>query len=147
MTTRAQATWLNDYKFQASSEEPEIDLAGYFGADPVTTAITGFPEWKGFVGLDYEEENWSAGALLRWIGPVDDINPGDTDLSTHGDTTWYMDVQGSYFCWQNMKISGGIRNVWNQQPPYLTNYDDMNTLPITYDTLGRFFYGTVTFTF
>ncbi|WP_346839038.1 TonB-dependent receptor [Microbulbifer sp. SAOS-129_SWC] len=143
----AKATWLDEYKFRASNEEPEIDLAGFYGADPVTTAITGFPEWKGYIGADYKADNWSAGTILRWIGPVDDINPGDNDLATHADSTWYMDLHASYFCWENMTVSGGIRNAWNQQPPYVTNYDDMNTIPITYDTLGRFFYGTVSFSF
>ncbi|WP_250459626.1 TonB-dependent receptor plug domain-containing protein [Microbulbifer litoralis] len=141
------ATYLHDYKFQASEFDPEIDLAGKFGADPVTTRIAAFPEWKIFLTGDYELENWSIGTTVRMEGEVEDISPTASDLATFVDNTWYQDIRASYFCWEDITISGGIRNVWNQQPPYVTNYDDMNTLPLNYDTVGRFVYGSVTFQF
>lgn len=141
------ATWLHEWEFQASEFDPKIDLAGKFGADPVTTRIAAFPEWKLYLSADYEAEFWSVGTTVRMEGEVDDINPDPADLSTHVDSTWYQDLRASYYCWENVEISGGIRNVWNQQPPYVTNYDDMNTLPLNYDTIGRFFYGSVTLRF
>jgi iron complex outermembrane receptor protein len=141
------ATYLNEYKFQASEFDPEIDLAGKFGADPVTTRIAAFPEWKFYLSADYELDYWSIGTTVRVEGEVEDIAPSDADLAVQVDSTWYQDIRASYFCWENVKISGGIRNVWNQQPPYVTNYDDMNTLPLNYDTVGRFFFGSVTLSF
>lgn len=141
------ATYLHEYKFQASEFDPEIDLAGKFGADPVTTRIAAFPEWKLYVSADYEADYWSVGTTVRMEGPVDDVSPFPPDLATHVDTTWYQDIRASYFCWEDITISGGIRNIWNQQPPYVTNYDDMNTLPLNYDTVGRFFYGSITLSF
>ncbi len=141
------ATWLHDYKFQASSFDPEINLAGKFGADPVTTRIAAFPRWKIYLSADYEADYWSVGTTVRMEGPVDDVAPTSTDLATQVDATWYQDLRAAYFCWEGVKISGGIRNVWDQQPPYVTNYDDMNTLPLNYDTIGRFFYGSITLSF
>jgi len=147
VTVNATATYLHEWKYRGSSEDPTVDLAGYFGADPVTTAIVAFPEWKFYGTVGYEYDCWSAFTTVRMLGEVDDFAPSPGDLATHIDTTWYQDVNFNYFRWENVTLTGGIRNVWNQQPPYVTNNDDMNTLMRSYDTVGRFFYGSVTLRF
>ena len=147
VSVNLSATYLHEWKYRGSSEDPTIDLAGYFGADPVTTAIVAFPEWKFYGTVGYEYDCWSAFTTVRMLGEVDDFDPSPGDLATHIDTTWYQDVNFNYFRWENVTLTGGIRNVWNQQPPYVTNNDDMNTLMRSYDTVGRFFYGSVTLRF
>ncbi|AOS95606.1 Colicin I receptor precursor [Microbulbifer aggregans] len=147
-TFSASATYLNEWRFQASEFEPEVDLAGYYGVDPVTTRIAAFPEWKLYTSWGYEYQDcWSTTLVVRMEGDVDDIDPRDVDLSTHVDNQWYTDLNFRYFYWDDITLSGGIRNMFNQQPPYVTNYDDMNTLPLNYDTTGRYFYGRVQFKF
>ena len=146
-TVDFKATYLHEWKYQASEFEPEIDLAGFYGADPVTTRIAAFPEWKMWTDFGYEYDCWDAHVTVRMEGEVDDIDPGETDLMTHVDAKWYTDFNFNYRRWEDITLTGGIRNMWNQQPPYVTNYDDMNTLPLNYDTVGRFFYGSVTFKF
>ncbi|WP_237057974.1 TonB-dependent receptor plug domain-containing protein [Microbulbifer sediminum] len=146
-TFTGNATWLDEWKFQASEFEPEVDLSGYYGVDPVTTRIAAFPEWKLYTSFGYEYDCWSTNVIVRMEGEVEDIDPRDVDLATRVDSTWYTDFNFRYFRWENVTLSGGIRNVWNQQPPYVTNYDDMNTLPLNYDTVGRFYYGRVAFSF
>ncbi|WGL16359.1 TonB-dependent receptor [Microbulbifer bruguierae] len=147
VTINATATYLHEWKYRGSSEDPTIDLAGYFGADPVTTAIVAFPEWKFYATLGYEYDCWTATTTLRVDDGVNDFDPSEGDLATHIDTHWYQDMNFSYYRWENFTVSAGIRNMWNQQPPYVTNYDDMNTLMRSYDTVGRFFYGSVTLKF
>ncbi|WP_269455089.1 TonB-dependent receptor domain-containing protein [Microbulbifer elongatus] len=147
VSVNLSATYLHEWKYRGSAEDPTIDLAGYFGADPVTTAIVAFPEWKFYGTLGYEYDCWSAFTTVRMLGEVDDFDPSPAALATHIDTTWYQDVNFNYFRWENVTLTGGIRNMWNQQPPYVTNYDDMNTLMRSYDTVGRFFYGSVTLQF
>ncbi|SEA34831.1 TonB-dependent receptor plug domain-containing protein [Microbulbifer marinus] len=146
-TFSGSATWLDEWKFQASEFEPEVDLAGKFGVDPVTTRIAAFPDWKIYTSFNYEYDCWASTVVVRMEGEVDDIDPRDTDLATHVDNTWYTDFNFRYFRWEGITLSGGIRNLFNQQPPYVTNYDDMNTLPLNYDTVGRFYYGRVNFKF
>ena len=147
VTINATATYLHEWKYRGSAEDPTIDLAGYFGADPVTTAIVAFPEWKFYGTVGYDYDCWRASTTVRMLGEVDDFSPSEGDLATHIDTTWYQDFNFSYFRWEDITFSGGIRNMWNQQPPYVTNNDDMNTLMRSYDTVGRFFYGSVTLSF
>ncbi|MCH9691287.1 MAG: TonB-dependent receptor [Gammaproteobacteria bacterium] len=143
----ASATYLDTWEYQVSSFAEKIDLAGHFGADPVTQNKVAFPKWKLYLNGGYEHDTWSIFATVRMLGKVDDIDPSNTALSTKADTTWYTDINASYFGWEDINISGGIRNMFNQQPPYVTNNDDMNTLQLNYDTIGRFFYGSVTFSF
>lgn len=147
ITVNATATYLHEWKYRGSVDDPVIDLAGYYGADPVTTAIVAFPEWKLYSTFGYEYDCWSAYTTVRMLGEVDDFDSQPSDLATHIDATWYQDLNFSYFRWEDLTISGGIRNVWNQQPPYVSNNDDMNTLMRSYDTVGRFFYGRVTLQF
>ncbi|WP_066966879.1 TonB-dependent siderophore receptor [Microbulbifer sp. Q7] len=147
VSVNLSATYLHEWKYRGSSEDPTVDLAGFFGADPVTTAIVAFPEWKFYGTVGYEYDCWSAFTTVRMLGEVDDFDPSPGDLATHIDATWYQDVNFNYFRWENVTLTGGIRNVWNQQPPYVTNNDDMNTLMRSYDTVGRFFYGSVTLRF
>ncbi|AQQ66905.1 hypothetical protein Mag101_04070 [Microbulbifer agarilyticus] len=147
VTVNATATYLHEWKYRGSVDDPTIDLAGYFYADPVTTAIVAFPEWKFYGTVGYELDCWSAFTTIRMIGEVDDFDPSPRDLATQIDNTWYQDVNFNYFQWEGVTITGGIRNLWNQQPPYVTNYDDMNTLMRSYDTVGRYFYGGITLEF
>ncbi|MCK7596056.1 TonB-dependent receptor [Microbulbifer sp. CAU 1566] len=147
VSVNLSATYLHEWKYRGSADDPTIDLAGFYGADPVTTAIVAFPEWKFYGTVGYEYDCWSAFTTVRMLGEVDDFDPSPTDLATQIDATWYQDVNFNYFRWENITLTGGIRNMWNQQPPYVTNNDDMNTLMRSYDTVGRFFYGSVTLQF
>ncbi|GAA5524083.1 vitamin B12 transporter BtuB [Microbulbifer aestuariivivens] len=147
-TFSGTATYLHQWKFQASEFDPEVDLAGYFGVDPVTTRIAAFPKWKLYTSWGYEYQDcWATTVVVRMEGEVDDIAPRDVDLATHVDNKFYTDFNFRYFRWDDIVLSGGIRNVFNQQPPYVTNFDDMNTLPLNYDTTGRYYYGRVQFKF
>ena len=41
----------------------------------------------------------------------------------------------------------GVRNLTDEEPPYVTAYDDMNTLQFSYDTQGRYIYGRASMSF
>jgi iron complex outermembrane receptor protein len=43
-----------------------------------------------------------------------------------------------------MTFTVGARNITDEDPPYVTNYDDMNTLHYSYDTAGAYYYGRFT---
>ncbi len=51
----------------------------------------------------------------------------------------YHDIQG-YFVVNNMTFTAGIRNLTDEDPPYVTNYDDMNTINFSYETAGAYYY-------
>ena len=37
-------------------------------------------------------------------------------------------------------LSAGVRNLLDEEPPYMTSYDDMNTIHFSYDTQGRYYF-------
>ena len=48
-------------------------------------------------------------------------------------------IQG-YFIVNNMSFTAGIRNLTDEDPPYVTNYPDMNTINISYEMAGTYYY-------
>ena len=46
----------------------------------------------------------------------------------------------AYYEWERFGVTAGIRNVADEDPPYVSAYDDMNTIQYSYDTQGRYFY-------
>jgi iron complex outermembrane receptor protein len=133
-------TYLESYKYDAGPGYPALDLAGSFGTDPyLGRAPAAFPEWKANFTSTYSRNNWGVSYFLRWLDGVDDITGADCGLSCDVDAYFYHDING-YYDWGNTTFSFGVRNLFDKDPPYVTNYADMNTLSLNYDTSGRYFY-------
>jgi iron complex outermembrane receptor protein len=86
-----------------------------------------FAEFKTNLGLTYTADSYSLNSTLRYHSGGDDIN---ADASTHdavADAIVYLDVQGTYNL-DNYSVTAGVRNLMDETPPYMSNYDDMNTI-------------------
>ena len=59
---------------------------------------------------------------------------------TKADSVWYQDLQGYYDFGDDFVLTLGAINLTDEDPPYVTNYDDMNTIHFSYDTQGRQYY-------
>ena len=117
-------------------------LAGKFGIDPYNkNAITAFPELAMNVTVGWTRDNWGATALFRWFDETKDGFDGSEcgNVCVAKDVL-YLDMQ-AYYDWDNMRFTIGARNLTDEDPPYVTNYDDMNTLHYTYNTSGQYWYG------
>ena len=141
-----EGTWLNEYRFQAGPGTPELDYAGKFGPDPYFGKRAAFPEWQANLGIGLSRDNWGARWTTRYLSGVDDLDGSAGKASSATGSTFYHDVQGHYG-WDVLTLTAGIRNVFDRQPPYVTAYDDMNTLPASYDTAGRYYYVRATLRF
>ncbi|MBR9826937.1 MAG: TonB-dependent receptor [Alphaproteobacteria bacterium] len=130
------------------------------------TPSLGVIECKGFYGADCGEptpENkflatgsWFYGPLtttVRWshIGEMTDVQTqfyggyaAGLDV-TSIDSFDYFDLNMNYQLTDNWMVYGGIRNVFEQEPPLLGDgpqSEQANTWPATYDPYGRqFFFG------
>jgi len=128
-----------------------------------------FPEWKTNVDIRYSRDDWSASWAIRYIGAVDETIDSLVDEADLGD--YYSgygrvfvakdnaynitreikaqvihDVRFSYFM-DNMNVTVGLDNVFDEEPPYAdTGFND-NTDPRTYNTTGRHVYVTLGLTF
>ena len=93
------------------------------------------------VTVGWTRDNWGATALFRWFDETKDGFDGSEcgNVCVAKDVL-YLDMQ-AYYDWDNMRFTIGARNLTDEDPPYVTNYDDMNTLHYTYNTSGQYWYG------
>lgn len=132
-------TYVDEYTYTPVVGGAAEELKGKFGIDPFNkNAITAFPEWAVNTQVGFVRDNWGANLLFRWFDSTED-GIGDCEVCTAEDKL-YTDLQGFYE-WDNMVFTLGVLNLTDEDPPYVTNYDDMNTLHYSYDTAGRYFYG------
>ena len=142
-------TWLDSYEYTSGPGIDATELAGYFGTDPYQgDNPAAFPELKMNFVASYSRDNWGGSYTIRWMDEVEDVAStcAGSQLSCDVDAYDYHDVQG-YYEWKNITFTAGVRNLWDEEPPYVSNYGDMNTLNFSYDTAGRYYYTRVKLTF
>jgi len=106
-----------------------------------------FPEWKANFNASYSRNNWGGNYTIYWLGEADDVAGSDCGGAVCDVSDYYLhDVQG-YYEWKNFTFTLGVRNLFDEEPPYVSNYDDMNTINYNYDTAGRYFYGRISASF
>ena len=135
-------TYLDSYEYTSGPGIPATQLSGYFGTDPYQTDVpAAFPEWKMNFIASYSRNNWGGSYTMRWWSGVDDVATTckgaqiSCDISDYA----YHDVQG-YYEWKNVTFTAGVRNLLDEEPPYVSNNGDMNTINFNYDTAGRYYY-------
>jgi iron complex outermembrane receptor protein len=143
---RVTGTYLRDYDYLPFAGGELISLAGYFGGDPFYGGPATFAEWQTNFSATLTRDNWGANLTARYMGATDDIDAAPANLQNEAASVTYFDAQG-YYEWNNVTFTAGIRNLADEDPPYVSAYDDMNTIQFSYDTQGRYYYarGTVAF--
>jgi iron complex outermembrane recepter protein len=142
----ANGTYLSDYDYLPFSGGETVQLAGYFGGDPAFGNPAAFAEWQVNYGVTLTRDDWGANLTARYMSATDDIDAAPANLSNVADAITYLDVQG-YYNWNDVTFTLGVRNLTDEKPPYVTAYDDMNTLQFSYDTQGQYFYGRASVSF
>ena len=137
---RATGTYLDEYDYLPFTGGELIELAGLFGGDPAFGNPATFAEWQVNYGVTLTRDDWGANLTARYMSETDDIDAAPANLSNVADAITYFDIQG-YYNWNDITFTVGVRNLTDEDPPYVTAYDDMNTLQFSYDTQGRYIYG------
>lgn len=128
---------LNDFPFQSDPELKEEEAGGL-----------GDPELAGQLDLNYQRGalgvNWST-RYLDSMSRIDledlAVNPDAQDPLFTGDT-FFSDINVSWELTDNIRLAGGIDNVFNEGPPFgLTGTGAGSGV---FDNIGRFYYGSVT---
>jgi len=126
----------------------ERDLIAFPGADPFAGAggfdqdnFGAIPEWQGNYRLSWRRAGWSAGYELQWIGAIEEtggeVFPGTANRVGH---TVYHDVYVGYELPSRTRLTLGVDNLFDDQPPLLVNADEGNTDVSTYRLLGTTFW-------
>lgn len=131
------------YLFQPNPTVTPIECAGTYGATCSSDATT-------LVQPDYRHDayvSWlfdNGEVRLNWvrIGSVRNSAPGQPG---HIPAQDYFDLTGSYQLTSNIRLSGGIQNLFDKDPPVVASGGVFNTFPDTYDVRGRMFSVALTF--
>jgi iron complex outermembrane receptor protein len=136
---RAVGTYLNTYDYLPFAGGDVVELAGFFGGDPAFGNPATFAEWQVNYSATLTTDNWGATLTAKWMDETQDISALPGNLENTAASVWYFDVNG-YYQLGAVTLSAGVRNLLDEDPPYVSAYDDMNTLQFSYDTQGRYYY-------
>lgn len=102
------------------------------------------PEWRHTFSANYNMGDISLIGRWRYYGEVD-IDGTEDSIKAYS----FFDLSGAYMLNENIRISAGVNNVLDKEPPLVGSAlaTNSNTVAGFYDTLGRYLFTNVTFTF
>lgn len=125
------ATYLSDYETTAFTGDTPTTIAGFIGG-----GNGGYPEWRAIGSWTTTSTNWSGTYSVQMIGEGDDFyatsGPGSSIPAQ-----FYHNAQLSYDVSETVRVSAGVDNIFQNDPPFVASWTDGNTDTMTYDLLGR----------
>ncbi|GIU44878.1 TonB-dependent receptor [Shewanella sairae] len=140
-------TYLDKYNYTPFAGAEQVETAGKVAADQWETTLAVFSQWRTNLTLDYVMDDWAFTWQTRYQSEGEDLFASEDNLDNIADAVFYHDVQATYFVLDNTSVTMGIKNLFDQDAPYITNNQDMNTIPASYDTAGQYWYARVNVTF
>jgi iron complex outermembrane recepter protein len=151
--------WAATYYSRWDSENPDGTYSPNINsASSFTSGV--IPRLKATYSLDWERGPWNAALAYHWQSSYSDIcGNSDDNCDANGGPnpprqvgayeTW--DVQGSYAGIKDLKLTAGIKNLFNRTPPY-TNAGGAAFFQAGYDPSyadprGRYLYLNATYKF
>ncbi|WOH37633.1 TonB-dependent receptor [Thalassotalea fonticola] len=138
--TTLNGTYLDQYDYTLVAGGEKIKASGKVAADQWTGNPAVFAEIRANLGFTFATDNYNANITFRYQSEGDDLLADDTTLDSVADSIVYTDVQGTWFVNDTYTLSAGARNLLDETPPYMSNYDDSNTVNYSYDLPGAYYY-------
>ena len=106
--------------------EFDSDPSEYLNAEDQFDFENGRPEMRGVFSVTHSYDVWSAVARLSYFGEYENAGSDDgvnaTNIQTFGDE-YMFDIEGSYLINENLTLSVGVRNLFDNYPDVSTNGD------------------------
>lgn len=126
----------------------ERELVAFRGAAPLFGAggfdqdnFGAIPEWRASYRLDWTRGDWKLGYQAHWTGVVrergGEVFPGTVNRAG---PVLYHDIDMAWHPSPRWRVSGGIENLTDIEPPFFANADEANTDLATYRALGTTFW-------
>lgn len=148
-----KATWVTRYELINESGQPEPKGPG------IEVSDSSIPEWSSTLATNWDFRNWNVNWTMRYIDRLRESCAGANGFAICTDSvadqhwlgaTTYHDAQVSWRtdAWmKGVKVSVGVNNVFDKNPPVclsctLNGYD-----PGTYDLPGRYTYAKLSMDF
>ncbi len=137
-------TYLMKYDYLLVEGSNKIEAAGKVAADQWEDSPAVFSEWRTNLSFNYSTDDYSANVNFRYQSEGVDLQGDETILDIVADSVVYTDIQATYYINDAYTVSAGARNLFDVEPPYMTNYDDSNTINYSYDLAGQYWYAKFT---
>ena len=130
-------TYTDESSYEAFPGADLIECAGNFGVN----CGEPLPEYKHRVTVKYSIDDFTGQLLWRYVGEVNDDDDATDFTVEQIDAHSYFDASGTYYLGENYRVTAGVDNVFDKQPPVIGDNDQQaNTYPATYDVFGRTYY-------
>ncbi|ASM54475.1 hypothetical protein PNIG_a2460 [Pseudoalteromonas nigrifaciens] len=129
-----------DTTYLIEFEQDDIDYTGTIDGN-----IGGYAKIKSNLSVNYDvSEALSLLYNARFVKGMDGEYDGDF-FST--DNTVYHDISMSYSVSDDLRITGGMNNIFDKEPESVLGGNDMGTVPEVYDVIGSRIFASVNFKF
>ena len=126
----------------------ESESVPFPGADPIVCEGNfgldcgePLPEYKHRMTVGWSQEKLTTQLSWRYIGEVDDDDDETVYFTETISGTNYFDLVAAYSFTDNYRVSVGVDNLFDENPPILgDNQEQANTYPATYDVFGRTYF-------
>jgi iron complex outermembrane receptor protein len=144
------ATYLHEYIVQTAPSTAPVDYAGTFTLTTLN-GISSLPSYRTFTQLDWTFKNLTAGVSHTYVPELDDVaTPVVVPIEAYHSFDFrvgYSFANSGNRWVQGLRLSAGVNNVFNEDPPFSVGEPDQNRDINTYDALGRFFYVSASYKF
>lgn len=90
-------------------------------AGMITGGNGSYTHWRSNLALDVRRGWWSGSWSTQYIGPADDINT-DSGPGSSVDAAFYHNLQASYQVTEEIEVSFGIDNVFDEDAPFVASW-------------------------
>ncbi|WP_444920610.1 TonB-dependent receptor [Microbulbifer sp. CnH-101-G] len=147
-----------DYSYLAEFERVELDSTGEKFITRDQAGEYEYPQHRWNATADWTFDTFSFSAGLSYIGEFEDTPDidfdGNLDYESHStrtvDSFLTMNMQARYTGFENMVLSLGADNVFDEEPPFAIGDGDTDLygyVESQHDPRGRFIYGKMTYNF
>jgi iron complex outermembrane receptor protein len=148
-TATLDGTYIDEFKSRLFDSQPYVDTVGKWNARDL------FVKWKHTAALSYDRGPWSATFWQQYTDGYEDEKPlgvaNVPGFNPNVDEYIIYGITGTYTGFKNWTITAGIKNLFNEDPPFTAHNLDFAAGagwdPRVADPRGRSYVARVTYRF
>lgn len=136
----ADATHIDSFSDQFDPISPSIERAGTF-SDEASGGLGSLPDWKWNFSLSWQTDHWHAHYNLFHVSSLSEVVPLlNTKRTIEAWTSQNANVtyRGPKTAW--LSVTLGVRNLFDERPPFAASAFNDSYDGRTYDLTGRYFF-------
>ena len=106
-----------------------------------------FPRYRGVHSAVWTTGAWETVLTYNLVGSYFQVNQPITGVNLKVDKWHTFDFQASFTGIKNLRLTAGVRNLTDEDPPFYNNESSGGYDTFTHSIIGRFYYARATFSF